>query len=232
MNHAGIPGWRPGFAVTAAGSGSTNPSSRSARHRSPGLPERHRACRASESARYVGGMVGGHTGLPTRCRRVARTRRASATQARRDPQGSQSTTRLTARCAGRLPRPSFDAFQTWWSRAGDSSGHEPGSPPRFPGVRRRLIGLHLGRSVLHDVVNDLESERDQRLGFLFRMDPSPSTRCGTARSLAYALIDGSLMPTIGVIESGSGSSSPKRPSRSSPLGTPVTSQRHLHTYHS
>src|ERR1035438_9742169 len=51
MYHAGIPGWRPGFSVTAAGSGSMNRSSRSARHRSPELPERHRACRASERAR-------------------------------------------------------------------------------------------------------------------------------------------------------------------------------------
>jgi hypothetical protein len=141
MYHAGIPGWRPSFSVTAAGSGSTNRSSRSTRHRSPGLPERHRACRASERARYVGGMVGGHTGLPTRCRRVARTRRASATQARRDPR----RVAVHEPAAGALRRalaPSSDAFQTWWSPTGDRSRHEPGSPPRFPGVRRRLIDLH------------------------------------------------------------------------------------------
>jgi len=50
--------------------------------------------------------------------------------------------------------------------------------------------------VLHDVVNDLERERDQHLGFS-RMEPSPSTRCSTARSLGYALIAGSLMADDG-----------------------------------
>jgi len=196
MYHEGIPGWRPGFSVTAAGSGSMNRSSRSARHRFPGLPERHRACRASERARYVGGMVGGRTGPPTRCRRVARTRRASATQARRDPRRVAVHEPADGAPRRALAR-SFDAFQTWWSSAGDRPRHEPGSPPRFPGVRRRLIGLHLGRSVPHDVVNDLERERDQRLGFSLRMEPSPSTRCSTVRSLGYALIAGSLMADDG-----------------------------------
>ena len=79
MYHAGIPGRRPGFSVTAAGSGSMNRSSRSARHRSSGLPERHRACRASERARAWWGDALAY-------RRVAGTRRASATRPRRDPQ--------------------------------------------------------------------------------------------------------------------------------------------------
>jgi len=38
MYQAGLPGWRPGFSVTAAGSGSMNRSSRSARHRSSDFP--------------------------------------------------------------------------------------------------------------------------------------------------------------------------------------------------
>jgi len=162
-------GWRPGFSVTAAGSGSMNRSSRSARHRSSGLPERHRACRASERARAWWGMHWLTDASPERDARARLGRVAT-----RD--GRSTPSRLTTRWAGRLPRHSMRST----------------CPSAFPSLTPpadRLINLPIASRSLHSVTCTF-TFIDRHLPFLLQpftslfspvitgpRDPSARHRC-------------------------------------------------------
>jgi hypothetical protein len=88
----------------------------------------------------------------------------------------------------------FSEFRQWWSPPGTIES-QPSLPPYIPGVKGRLIGLHLGGRAIRDAVREVEEELGRRsLPFEFNIETLAVT--GPTIILQdhhYALVSGHLM---------------------------------------